>query len=51
MTWWNFDEVSGVLELDSPAMELFVQWAGGHTVAWWTNELGELLWQSPVGLA
>jgi hypothetical protein len=51
MTWWDFDEVSGVLELDDPALELFVQWVGGVTLAWWTNDLGEMLCHSKVGLA
>jgi hypothetical protein len=51
MTWWDLDCGSGVLELDAPALELFVHWVDGVTVAWWTNDLGAFLWQAQVGVA
>lgn len=51
MAWWTLDEASGVLELDSPALELHVQWFGGWLLAWWCDDQGRYWGLAEVGLA
>jgi hypothetical protein len=51
VTWWTFDEMSGVLELDAPELELHWQLVGGRSFAWWCDEWGRCLGIVPVGFA
>jgi hypothetical protein len=47
----GFDERSGVLELDSPEVELHWELACGRSIAWWCDDLGGFLGMAPVGQA
>jgi hypothetical protein len=51
MTWWVFDNESGVLGLDSLALELHWRLVGERTLAWWTNTSGRVLGFAQVGVA
>jgi hypothetical protein len=51
MTWWVFDDESGVLELDDPAVELHWRVVAGRTLAWWADARGHMLWLAQVGMA
>jgi hypothetical protein len=51
MTWWTFDETSGVLEFDAPELELHWQLMGGSSFAWWCDDRGRLLGIARVGQA
>jgi hypothetical protein len=51
VTWRAFDEMSGVLELDAPELELHWQLMGGRSFAWWCDEQGRCLGIVRVGVA
>ena len=51
MTWWTFDEMSGVLEFDAPEVELHLEFVNGRSFAWWCDDRGRLLAIARVGRA
>lgn len=51
MTWWDFDETSGVLGFDQAALELHLDRVGGRSLAWWCDEQGRCLGIVRVGVA
>jgi hypothetical protein len=51
MTWWTFDQTSGVLELDDPALELHWLRLGCRSIAWWCDDHGRWLGAVVVGEA
>lgn len=51
MTWWVFDNESGVLALDESGLELHWRVVEGRTLAWWVDECGQMLGLVNVGEA
>jgi hypothetical protein len=51
MTWWVFDNDSGVLELDNAGLELHWRVVEGRTLAWWVDADGHVLSLASVGVA
>jgi hypothetical protein len=51
MTWWLFDNESGVLELDDSGLELHWRVVEGRTLAWWVDVDGRMLSLVNVGVA
>ena len=51
MTWWVFDNDSGVLELDNARLELHWRVVEGRTLAWWVDVDGHVLSLANVGAA
>ena len=51
MTWWVFDNDSGVLELDNAGLELHWRVVEGRTLAWWVDADGHVLSLANVGVA
>jgi hypothetical protein len=49
MTWWTFDEASGVLEFDAPGLELHWLRLGARSIAWWCDDHGRWLGVAVVG--
>lgn len=50
MTWWVFDNHSGVLELVESGLELHWRVVEGRTLAWWVDAGGRTLGLVVVGV-